>query len=435
MAKSVSLPKLPKDDDFEDYVAAFLQSAGFFIEKSVIDRGEAEVLELDIIFTDYAEEEPPFEKLIEVKSGGWGFSEIFKMLGWGQYLGIDDLSLVVCKEKTNHDFYTNKARDIGVKLICHPNDEEHISRSDLLEGVHGDPIDVSCWRFSYLVERNLLKKLKSKKKSLPHRKSYKVMDDYYHGLNSSIFFSKNVIKRADKLYKLYKLYPYLSRKVANESDENNFDDDYEKIPDDLFKKTFFDCKVTDLTLSTFIEHRSRIAILKSAVDFSLFKEHEVQERIEEQAEIIGIRFSLKNLLPDTFLDALDSIKDEPYFYRYPVFWQSFMWLFGGFILNDFKDEEYKLLSMKTGIPVSEIDRALAAYGKLFPFGNGWFKEPDGNSNIKHMKMMCMPFMGIGANVRRMYYAEDQSFESLNLTGRYTKNNLINWNNLVVEILS
>ncbi|MBS9405688.1 hypothetical protein KG088_19090 [Halomonas sp. TRM85114] len=435
MAKSVSLPELPKDVEFEDYVAAYLQAAGFFIEKSVIDRGEAEVLELDIIFTNYVENKPPFEKLIEVKSGGWGFSEIFKMLGWGQYLNIKNLTLVVCQEKPNQEFYVRKANDIGVKLICHPNDEEHISRSDLLEGAHADSVDVSCWRFSYWMERALLKRLKDKKKSLKNRKSYKAMDDYYHDINSSVFFSKNVIKRADKLYTLYKLYPNLSRKVANESVGSDFDYDYEKIPSHIFNNTFYHSKLTDITLSTFIEHRSRIAILKAAVDFTLFKDNNVQERIEEEANYFGINFSLKDLLPETFLTALDSIKNEPYFYRYPVFWQNFMWLFGGFVLNDYKDDEYQLLSKKTGIPVQEIDSALAAYEKLFPFSNGWFKEADGNSNIKQMKMMCLPFMGVGANLRRMNYTEDQKFESLNLTGNYTKSDLVAWNNLAVDVLS
>lgn len=357
------------------------------------------------------------------------------MLGWGKYLNIDDLSLVVCKEKHNHEFYVGKANEIGVKLICHPNNQGDIARSELLEGLPSDPVDVASWRFSYLVERAILKRIKNKKKSHPERKSYQVLDDYYHGLNSGVFFSKNVIRRADKLYSLYKWYPYLSSKVANESNENSFDEDYDRIPDAIFRKTFFKCQFTDLTLSTFVEHRSRLAILKAAVDYTLFKEHGVSERVEEEIKIIGLSFSLKNTLPDTFLKALDSIKDEPYFYRYPVFWQNFLWLFGGFILEDYREEEYKLLSMKTGIPVSEIDNALSAYGKLFPFGAGWFKRGDGNSNIRTLKMMCVPFMGIGANLRRVYYTENGSFEDLSLSGAYTRADLISWNNMVVDVLS
>jgi hypothetical protein len=357
------------------------------------------------------------------------------MLGWGKYLHIDDLSLVICKEKQNQSFYSKKAADIGVKLLCHPNNEEEISRSELLNGIAVDPIDVCSWRFSYWLERKILRRIKDKKKSLPARMSFSAMDDYYHTLNSSIFFSKNIIKRAGKLYDIYKKYPNLSKRVGNESQGGNFEDEHKNIPAEIYKKTFFQSEYTDLTLSTYIEHRSRIAILKSAVDFTLFENHGIDERVEEQIKLLGLNFSLKNFLPDSFLNALGSIQAEPFFHRYPVFWQQFLWLFGGFILNDYKTEEYKLLSLKTGIPVCEIDNALSAYEKLFPIGSTWFKEPDGNSNIKAMKMMCVPFMGIGANLRKYIYTEDNQFESMKLSGTYTKSDLISWNNLVVDILA
>jgi len=94
-----SLPPLPTDTEFEDYVAAYLQAAGFYLERSIIQREEAEILELDIISTSYAKGKAPSERLIEVKSGGWGFPEIFKVSGWGKYLQLEDLCLVVCKEK------------------------------------------------------------------------------------------------------------------------------------------------------------------------------------------------------------------------------------------------------------------------------------------------------------------------------------------------
>ena len=78
---SVSLPELPKGKEFEEYISAFFQSGGNYIERSIIEREVEEVLELDIITTDYCSSTPEI-KLVEVKSGGWGFPDLFKVRGW-----------------------------------------------------------------------------------------------------------------------------------------------------------------------------------------------------------------------------------------------------------------------------------------------------------------------------------------------------------------
>lgn len=79
------LPAVPRGKYLEDYVAALLQQSGYFVEKSAIERGETEVLELDIVTTQYVQQIPN-RVLFEVKSGAWGFSDIFKLLGWQTYL-------------------------------------------------------------------------------------------------------------------------------------------------------------------------------------------------------------------------------------------------------------------------------------------------------------------------------------------------------------
>ena len=35
---SIALPELPKDQEFEDYVSAFFQAAGYYIERNVVER-------------------------------------------------------------------------------------------------------------------------------------------------------------------------------------------------------------------------------------------------------------------------------------------------------------------------------------------------------------------------------------------------------------
>lgn len=68
---SVELPELPKGKEFEEYISAFFQSGGYYIERNIIEREVEEVLELDIITTDYGSA-PPEIQLLEVKSGRLG---------------------------------------------------------------------------------------------------------------------------------------------------------------------------------------------------------------------------------------------------------------------------------------------------------------------------------------------------------------------------
>jgi hypothetical protein len=354
VSTTISLPSLPKDKEFEEYVAAFLQASGCYIERSIVDRGEEEVLELDIITTDYSCSEPPKETLIEVKSGGWGFGEIFKLVGWSGYLRINNVKLIVCAKKPNQEFYETKANDIGVSLIYHPNDQKQTVESQLHGSHLTDPVDIAGWRFSYWLERGLLRKLTTKKKSLKDRKCYRALDDYFYIINSGIFFTRNIIKRADTIYDAYKKYPHISAKVGNELEGNDFDDEHEQIPQDIFQATYYKSQFTDIGISTYIEHRARLALLKAAVDFSQYEKYGVEERVKHEIEFMGLKFSLKGMLPSSFLAGLEEIKTHPHYERYPVFWQHFLWLFGGFILEDYRNQDYLLLSKKTGVPVDEM---------------------------------------------------------------------------------
>lgn len=435
MTTTVSLPSLPKDREFEEYVSAYLQASGLYVERSIINREEEEILELDIITTEYSDSSAPEETLIEVKSGSWGFSEIFKLIGWGNYLNLENIDLVVCKKKGNQEFYEKKASDIGVQLRYHSNDTDNPDGSDIANNELVDPLDIANWRFSYWLERVLFNKLTTKKKSLKSKKCYKALDNYLFTINSGIFFTKNIIKRADKIYDAYKEQPHLSAKVGNELDGKDFDDEHETIPTNIFGDTFYKSQFNDISISTYVEYRARLALLKAAVDFSLFEKYGIEERIKHEIKMLGLSFSLKNMLPDSFLEGLEEIKKHSHYESYPILWQHFLWLFGGFILEDYKEHEYKILSMKTGVPVEEVENALKAFDLLFPIPGGWFNPSNANSNITHLKMFSMPFMGIGANYRRLMYGGEDGYDGLTLTGTYTRSDLRSWNNLVVDVLT
>jgi len=82
----VKLPDVPKGKELEDFVSAALQASGHYIEKNI---EEPQVMELDIVATEYLSGLPK-KKLYEVKSGDWGFPDVFKILGQMLYLDIPE---------------------------------------------------------------------------------------------------------------------------------------------------------------------------------------------------------------------------------------------------------------------------------------------------------------------------------------------------------
>jgi hypothetical protein len=235
-------------------------------------------------------------------------------------------------------------------------------------------------------------------------------------------------------------FPHITAKTGNELIGNDFDTDYDCLPATVYSDTFYNCKYNDIQICTYLEHRARLAILKNAVDYIMYHNAGISKKTEDvTTKILGFEFNLMDSLPSSFKQGMNVIGTHKYFRRYPVFWQWFLWLFGGFILEDYAEKEYELLSIRTGIPVNEIPNALNSYHILFPIQDGWFIDLP-NSKIRIMKWFPVPFMGVGANYRRTLhlYNEDggelPGIEKIQVSGRHTLDDLINWNNLAVEVL-
>jgi len=319
-----------------------------------------------------------------------------------------------------------KKLDIDLVVITNLSESKEVL-SELINDTTIEDVDISTWRFSYWVERNLLKRLNHKKKSHPNKKCFKALDDYFFKVNNDIFFTESIVQKAFELYSAFQKFPHISAKCGNELLGNIFDGEYDTLPREIYNDTYYQCSYNDIQISTFIEHRARLAILKNVIDYKLYKEAGVENKTKDE-------ISLLELLPSSFREGVDMISKHTYFRKYPVFWQWFMWVFGGFILKNYEEKKYELLSQKTGIPVDEIPNALESYQILFPENDGWFLDLSPISNIKLMKMFPVPFMGVGANYRRLIYTESKKFEDLKLTGTHTLDDLIKWNNLTVEVL-
>jgi len=431
----ITLPEMPKGKEFEEEVSALFQSAGFFIERNIKEKDVEEVLELDLIATNYWLS-PPDIKLIEVKSGDWGFPDIFKVKGWMEYLNISNGLFIVKEEKPKFDFYQRKIAHLNIDL-------RKIRESQIEEGLQDifvakpNKIDIVNWRFSYWIERNLLALLKHKKKSQKDQERFRVMEDYYEKINSDLFFTEIISARLHELYSTFQRYPRISAKCGNEMLGNPFDAEYDLLPRDIYADTYYSCALNDIQISTFIEHKSRLAVLKNAVDYKLYREAGMKNKTEWILKIMGQEIDMGGNLPASFLTGLETVSRHPFFFLYPIFWQWFMFLFGGFILKDYEEQEYKMLSEKTNIPIDEIPNALSVYDILFPRDGGWFMDllATSNVNVRLLRMFPVPFMGVGANYRRMLYTDTAKYEELKLTGAYTHKEIVKWNNLAVEVLS
>ncbi|MFH2070977.1 MAG: hypothetical protein ABIJ11_07240 [Elusimicrobiota bacterium] len=432
----VELPKIPKDKEFEEYVSAFFQCSGYYIERNIIERQIEEVLELDIIITNY-NINPPEIRLLEVKSGNWGFPDIFKIKGWMVYLNISKGILITSKEKDNIEFIKKKTNSLSIDLAIIPNlNESKDKLSNIINSSNINDVDIECWRFSYWVERNLLERLNHKKKCQPDKKYLRVLEDCYFKVNSRIFFTEYIISKVNQLYTLFQDYPLLSARSGNELMGGCFDDEIDVLPKELYEETYYSCMYNDIQISTFIEHRTRLAILKNAIDYKLYKMVGDKNRTQDfYIKFLGVKLPSSGFLPNSFMSGLEKISKDKFFHKYSIFWQWFMWMFGGFILEDYKNKDFEILSEKTGIPIDEIPNALDSYQKLFPQDDGWFIDLFPNSNIKIMKMFPVPFMGIGANYRRELYTESKQYKDLKLRGDHTLSDLIKWNNLTIEVLN
>lgn len=434
---TVSLPKLPDGKEFEEFVAAYFQCAGHYVERSIIDRQEEEVLELDIIVSAYGQSVPPASRLIEVKSGGWGFTDIFKIRGWLDYIGMPEGALIVKEPRGSMDFYRRIADSLQIGVLPLPDPDTAAADLQPITGaapVHA--LDCRWWRFSYWAERQTLRRITVNKKSVQGKKCYAALDRYFSLINNRTFFTKNIIERAEKLYETFKEFPNISAKLAHELQGHDFDADYDSIPNDIFTEAYYKGQLNGLELSTFVEHRSRLAVMKAAIDYQLFKQAGVDQNAKYAIQFGDHKFehTLLDMMPKSFRAGLETLSSHPYFFRYPVFWQWFLWFFGGFILKDYEAQEYEFLSARTGIPVDHIPQALDSYNVLFPRENGWFMEHSSN-NARIMKLFPMPFMGVGANVRKWLHGGDKGWDSIKTTGQNTIGDLDKWNKSLVTLLS
>jgi hypothetical protein len=427
----VQLSNDPKGWELEDFVAAHFASRGAYVEAGVTERSPTDILELDVVWTDYRKN-PPESHPVEVKSGEVHLGDIFKFYGWTKYLDLPPGQFVHKRDFETADSDTLKriSEKTGIKIFKVEKDEDAAAQLDTL----GLPKPVSeeltvLWRFSFWAQRRLLMSLNQAIKQGICPETAKKAKEYHRLINDAVFFTPEIPDRVASLLDAHLGHQRLARSCALET-EKKIVDLADPADTETFKKALYEGSHGAVQACMYIAHRARLYVLKAAVDYSLAVQRgEIKKTI---IKIGNVEIDLGSEgLHSAFLGGVKDLSKAKSFPMFPAFWQTFLWTWGGFILRDRVEKEYAMLSAETSVPVDEIPMALRAFDLLFPVGEkGWFRQA-WNHQRNGMMMMPAVIRGIGSARRKIMYQKDYS----NLGFQdHTTNDMIRDHNAISRIL-
>ncbi|MFI2380482.1 hypothetical protein ACH5AO_36425 [Streptomyces sp. NPDC018964] len=414
--KVVTLPESPKGEELEDYIAALFQASGHFVEKQIIESDPSDILELDIFATYYGPEEA-VQQLIEVKSGKWGFTDLFKVVGWMEYLGLERGAFFMTRWD-DRESAQRKMEPLGLDVVCF--DDFGAAPRLFTEkgfGSFTEPRLIGLWRHSYGVERKFVKLIHQKERA--GAEGAKAAKTYHRQINNGTFFARAPEESLALLYDAYREHPKLALGYAREIDGAGFDPHTPASDSPSYKTALRNGMHPELQACMYLEHRARLAILKAAVDYALaHPDGPPKFSVSEDGKSFFFQGLTYRLLPETFHDGIAWLREQPSFRRYATFWQQFLWGWGGFYLKDRAGEEFEWMAQYSGIPAGEIPTALEAFDRFFPIAGGWLTTP-GSTDIHMLKMVPFIFQGIGAHQRRIQYNLVGNLSALKPSAPYT----------------
>ena len=433
---TVSLPEIPQGEYLEDYVATFLQCGGFYTEKSLIENGETQVMELDIMAWKPTDQ-PPQHALFEVKGGDWGFADIFKVYGWATYLqhrGVDAAYFIAPtggKTEKKVEFAQMKCREIGLKLIVYddlPALEKNLIELDLTPPTLNE-LDHAVWRFSFWLERQMQKVVTNDRKFQKDNHGPAQVYEYQELIRNGFLQARNVRERLTSLYEAHFDHKTLAKSVAAELDGSGWET--HNPPNGIhWTEARNDCKHQLVQAATYHEHRARLGILKGAVEFALLQRHDA---LPPTGVLKILRTEIPaDSLPSNFHSAVENLQTIDGFEKLVVIWQSFLWKWGRFFLINHESEEKATLAGEADMTAQAVDSVIDIYNMLFPISSEWFYEYQG---AKVLKLFPCQFRGLGARYRGVRLnADDWKEVFSSLPYRHLLNNVIRWNNSAVGLL-
>ncbi|TLS68124.1 hypothetical protein FEF65_03770 [Mariprofundus erugo] len=391
----ISLPKSPDGEQYEDAVASFIRAFGYFVESRLILHHEGrEILELDVVSTP-ASEDFTAKTLVDAKSGGTGFADLFKIFGWRTFLDIPKGAIIRHQETPERDrtAFVRYEPDTQVSVL-----QFSLTDSDNVEAYFPPPFGVndnlrkqlfiSGW-YAATAERICSKEYSKFKRDNPESELPMKIRKYDRACRVT-FFEKDPLIRVQKLYAAFQKYPGLSGECIHwiaEKEGISYKDAQSKL---------FDTEGYPWAQQVMLtEHRARILIIKNAV--------ESLDRYETSDIMDRLRLLVT---PTNFQRSFEKIKKNHHRYKIPYLLHLMIEVFGGYYIDhDGFSADLEMISEASGIPMEDVIDCLSVLDDFFPTQNGWVVSIKGELN--NIKFLPAVWRGIGCFTRQGYLFEDK----------------------------
>ena len=351
----------PKGWELEDFVSAHFASRSCYVETCIKERKPDEILELDVVWTDYRKD-PEERHPVEIKSGDWGLGDVFKFYGWTRYLEMGPGQFIHKEPCGRLDpaslAHIHKRTGINFLHLPKPEDAEAHFKGFGLPEPAWEALQ-HIWRYSFWARRRLGKSLSVAIDLNVCRESAKAAKEYLHLVNDAVFFIPDMRDRIEKLLSAHLGHQQLGRSAAYERETGNVE--FGKPPESrTFKRAYFWGEFFPIQACLYVEHRARLYIMKALVEYWLARERGAIE--ERRRGVVKIGDKLFISAPAQLTKAMESgiqkLSGSKSFRLFPVLYGKFSYEWGGFLLKDRLDEEYAQLEQETGVPVERISGLL-----------------------------------------------------------------------------
>jgi len=398
---TINLPKNPDGDQYEDLVSAWLQALGFYIEtRLILKEGGRDVLELDVVATP--SDDIRGSVLVDAKRKTASFSDAFKISGWRIYLGIDDGCIVHGAELDEHHTGAFAALSPEIGVHVHHMNEDTTEPGTCLRnstGASQELVDAAAsagW-FRQIALRLAYASFLSACRGQAGDPLYDGALAYDRAVQAS-FFTRTPIRRVGALYDAYKRNPKLTgqfvKKVASTKgvEEKAVWSDLTTSHDMLW-----------LQYVMLLEHRARIAIIKSALEYTMGPRDETAA-LEHPED----RFTWDDMIaataPPAFKEGVQELAKLPSPDRLPLVLQCFIEALGGWVFLTKRD--FGFFAELAGIDTAHVKDYLRLYNVFFPIqgdGNWIYSGPGG---ALAMKLVPGFVRGAGSFLRDRHFNSD-----------------------------
>jgi hypothetical protein len=387
---TIRLPHDAHGYDYEDQVCSILLAHGYYLEtRLILKKGLEEVLEFDAIATPVNNHKD--RKVVEVKSGKWGISDIFKLYGQVMYTAESGAWL----------FHKKAAPDTKKQAISEVTEKVPVSTININIGAENQveevpagltiPDDVATVIFSTSwwsrsAERIAQSRFRDWCKSQTNPPEVVSSAQTYLSSMDECLFKQNPLARVNALYDAYKAAPQITSSLIDHLATS------EKSDIGAVRKTVFGNNGRPhIQYVAAQEYRARVAIMKNAYN-ALLDEEATQEKNRSGSSLSEI---IQMLLPASFRNGMRALRSYPYANHIPFFYQVFVEVLGGFYIPD-DEREMDFMAKATGIPPEQIPAALEILDAFFPIEKGWVHDGD---KVRFLKGLPAYLKGAGCFAR------------------------------------